>query len=105
MPFLDNKTAIITGAGRGIGRALAIAFAEAGAHLALLDRNEGPLRETLDAIAEIARNRSRTAIGVTCDITDAAAIYDAIQTIGTQFPAVDILVNNAAVGPQLALDR
>ena len=91
---LAGKTAIVTGAGRGIGRAIAIGLAEAGAQVVLVSRTEAQLKETEAAI--LARTAVKT-LTVTCDVTDQAAVEAAVaQTIET-FGAVDILVNNAGI--------
>jgi NAD(P)-dependent dehydrogenase (short-subunit alcohol dehydrogenase family) len=97
-PFrLDGKSALVTGAGRGIGRAVALALASAGAELVLVSRT---LSE-LDMVArEIAASggKART---LPFDVTDAAVMRDAIAGLG----ALDILVNNAGLNrPQPFLE-
>jgi NAD(P)-dependent dehydrogenase (short-subunit alcohol dehydrogenase family) len=97
-PFrLDGKTALVTGAGRGIGRAVAIALAAAGAELVLASRTSSEL----DAVAaEIAAQGGRARV-MPIDVTDTAAVRAAIAGLGR----LDILVNNAGVNrPQPFLE-
>jgi NAD(P)-dependent dehydrogenase (short-subunit alcohol dehydrogenase family) len=94
---LDGKIALVTGAGRGIGRAVALALGQAGAELLLNSRTSSEL----DAVAaEIAAQGGR-ARAVPFDVTDGRAARDAIAGL----PRLDILVNNAGVNrPQPFLD-
>jgi NAD(P)-dependent dehydrogenase (short-subunit alcohol dehydrogenase family) len=94
---LDGKTALVTGAGRGIGRAAALALAAAGADLVLVSRTPDELAA---AAREIEENggRART---LPLDVTDSGAVRDAIAGLA----ALDILVNNAGVNrPQPFLE-
>jgi len=84
---LDSRTALVTGAGRGIGRACAIALAQAGAEVWLAARTRDEIEQ---AAAEIRASSAR-AHAIACDVTDSAAIRAAISAI----PALDVLVNNA----------
>jgi NAD(P)-dependent dehydrogenase (short-subunit alcohol dehydrogenase family) len=97
-PFrLDGKLALVTGAGRGIGRAVALALADAGAELLLNSRTPSELQEVA---AEIAASGGR-ARPLPFDVTDSAAAREAIAAL----PRLDILVNNAGVNrPQAFLD-
>jgi NAD(P)-dependent dehydrogenase (short-subunit alcohol dehydrogenase family) len=97
-PFrLDGKTALVTGAGRGIGRAVALALAAAGAELVLVSRNAGQLEEVAGEIRE-ASGRARA---LPLDVTDTTAVRDAVAGLDR----VDILVNNAGVNrPQPFLE-
>ena len=90
---LFNKTAVITGAGRGIGRALAIGFAEAGANLVLLSRTE----KELDEVATIISDMGRTALPIVTDVTKPSDISEAIEKIKQENIKIDILVNNAGM--------
>ena len=94
---LDGKTALITGAGSGIGAAVAAAFSAAGAHLILVARTQ----QHLDEVAKPLRNRGATVETIVCDITDSAAIRAVIRDIAV----LDILVNNAGTNyPEPMLD-
>jgi NAD(P)-dependent dehydrogenase (short-subunit alcohol dehydrogenase family) len=91
---LDNKVAVVTGGNRGIGKAIAIAFAEAGAAVAVVGR-DGERNEA--AVAEL-RALGATAIGVSTDVTDRAALVAMNRTVTDQLGPVDVLVNNAGIG-------
>jgi NAD(P)-dependent dehydrogenase (short-subunit alcohol dehydrogenase family) len=91
---LTGKIAVITGAGRGIGRAIALAFAAEGAHLALIARTAAELEQA----AEEARTRGVRAIPLPCDVTSEEQVKAAMQAALAEFERVDILVNNAGAG-------
>ena len=87
---LTGKTALITGASRGIGEAAAHAFASAGANVALLARNG-------DAIAALANQIGATAIAIPCDVTRYSEVDSAIASTIATFGRLDILIGNAGV--------
>lgn len=95
---LDGKRAIVTGASRGIGREIAIAFADAGADLALVSRR----RESLDEVAREVESRGRRAFALPCHVgrTDElrATVAEAARVLG----GLEILVNNAGTNPVMA---
>jgi NAD(P)-dependent dehydrogenase (short-subunit alcohol dehydrogenase family) len=94
---LDGKTALVTGAGRGIGRAVALALASAGAELVLVSRTFGQLEEVA---GEIAQQGGR-AQSLPLDVTDSTAVRNAVAGLGR----LDILVNNAGLNrPQPFLE-
>lgn len=98
---LKDKVALITGAGRGIGRAIAVAYAGEGAKLALTARSLNELEET----AEAARARGAETCVISVDVTDQSAVDDMAQQAIRRFGRIDILVNNAGiVGPIGALE-
>ena len=82
-----NKIALITGAGKGIGKACAIALAEAGAHLIIISRTEKDLIE----VQKIIRKLKRKCTYFVCDVTN----IDEIKKIFTKISRLDILINNA----------
>jgi NAD(P)-dependent dehydrogenase (short-subunit alcohol dehydrogenase family) len=84
---LDGRTALVAGAGRGIGRSVAIALAHAGAEVWLMSRTQSELDS---AVSELRAAGAR-AYALACDVTDAAAVKRAIAAL----PALDVLVNNA----------
>jgi len=86
---LTRTTAVVTGASRGIGRAIAQALIDAGARVALIARNEIPLRE----VAERSDGRG---LAIACDVSIAAHVMSAVEIIDDAFGgAPDVLVNNA----------
>lgn len=85
---LKDKTAIITGAGSGIGRAIAIAFAREGANVALVGRRRDPLTET-------ARECGQNRLVVAADLRNPRHIEHAVKETMQRFGALDIVVNNA----------
>jgi NAD(P)-dependent dehydrogenase (short-subunit alcohol dehydrogenase family) len=91
--MLKDKTAIITGGGRGIGKAIALAFARAGADVAVVSRT----RLELEAVASEVRELGRRALAVVADISDAADVSRMVRDTLSEFGQIDILVNNAAI--------
>ncbi len=98
---LTNKNAIVTGASRGIGRAIALKLAEAGANVACVSRSLDSLKETLAAIEALGRK----AHGYAVDVADFAAVDTVAKQIGEQFETFDVLVNNAGVTRDTLLMR
>ena len=84
---LKNKTAVVTGAGKGIGKACAIALAEAGADLIIISRTQ----KDLDKVSKIIKKYKSKCISYTCDINN----YAQIKNIINKQRKIDILVNNA----------
>jgi NAD(P)-dependent dehydrogenase (short-subunit alcohol dehydrogenase family) len=87
------KKAVVTGAGRGIGRAIALQLAARGCDLALLSRTMGPLEETASAIAA----RGRRALVVRCDVANSGQVGRAAEEVLRTFGAPDVVINNAGV--------
>ncbi|HVU04283.1 MAG TPA: SDR family NAD(P)-dependent oxidoreductase [Polyangiaceae bacterium] len=90
----DDKTALVTGAGSGIGRATALGLAARGARLFLGDVDSAGLEET----AEQARNSSVQVTTRVVDVSSRAAMRDWATAVHAEVPALDVLVNNAGVG-------
>src|SRR5215468_8615112 len=94
MNTLNGKIALVTGGGRGIGQACAIALADAGADVAVCSRSSGEINVVADKI----RAMGRRAMAVVCDVTDADQVRRMAEEVDSQFGAVGILVNNAGLG-------
>lgn len=94
MSRLAGKTAVVTGAGRGIGYAIARRFAEEGAKVVLISRNPASCE---GAAEEINREVPGSCKAFPCDVADAAAVEACVKEISAEFPAIDILVNNAGI--------
>ena len=90
---LDDKVAIVTGASKGIGRALALGLAEAGADIAVAARTESELQQLCEEITALGRK----CMYVVCDMGKVDEITAMVRKVFGQFGRVDILVNNAAV--------
>jgi ketoreductase len=99
--LLENKVAIVTGGGRGIGRAIAEAFAKQGASVAICSRNFANLKETVASLNRTGHN----AVAVECDIRNSGNVDLAIGSIVDKFGTVDILVNNSGASGMNPLDR
>lgn len=101
---LDGRVAIVTGAGRGIGRMTALLLAESGADVACVARTESELDEAARAI----RSTDRRALSIRADVSDAGDVAAVAERALNEFGRVDILVNNAAVvsplGPTVGVD-
>jgi 3-oxoacyl-[acyl-carrier protein] reductase len=90
---LHHRTIIVTGAGRGIGRATAVQLAEQGANLALFDLNSADLEET----ARLCAEKSVQARHYRVNVADEAEVVDAMNQVASDFGRLDGLVNNAGI--------
>src|ERR1035437_4384287 len=91
--FLTDKVALVTGASRGLGQAIALALSREGASIAAVARSEDALKNTLEAI----RAAGGVAEPYALDVADSAATEAAVEKIAARFGHIDILVNNAGV--------
>jgi 3-hydroxybutyrate dehydrogenase len=94
MKTLNGKIALITGGGRGIGEACAVALAEAGADVVVCSRSSAEI----EAVAGRIRATGQRALAVVCDVTDADQVRRMAEEVNSQFGAAEILVNNAGLG-------
>jgi 3-oxoacyl-[acyl-carrier protein] reductase len=92
----DRRTVLVTGGGHGIGRAIAGAFAEAGADVAVLDRDSA---SAAAAVAELQARHPGDHVAVEADVRDAAVIDRAVTGLCSRFGSIDVLVNNAGIYP------
>src|SRR3979409_1800121 len=90
---LSGQTAIVTGASRGIGKAIALGLAAAGAKVACVARSADKLQETADAI----KAAGGTAEVHPCDVTDSAAVNALFDSLSEKWGQIDIVVNNAGI--------
>jgi 3-oxoacyl-[acyl-carrier protein] reductase len=88
---IEGRTALVTGASMGIGRAVALRLAREGVNVVICARREAPLLSLADEIAELGR----TVVAVPCDVTDPNASAHVLDVASGRLPAPDILVNNA----------
>jgi NAD(P)-dependent dehydrogenase (short-subunit alcohol dehydrogenase family) len=89
-----SRTVVVTGGGRGIGRAIALSFAEPGAHIVISSRTESQLQQTAADI----RAKGAEATAIPMDVTDEASVAHGFGTLHGTVKSVDVLVNNAGVG-------
>lgn len=99
---LKGKVAIVTGASRGIGRALAETAASLGINLAIAARSQGPLEETAN---EIAKKYKVQVLPVTCDVTKLEDLENLVNKAKEKFGKIDILINNAGVSSQYPFEK
>ena len=103
MSNLHGKVALVTGSGRGLGRAYALRLAAAGADVVICDMNLESAREfneelTADTVMDEVRNLGRRTIGIEADLTDKSQVAAAFARIIEELGHLDILVNNAGGG-------
>nr|WP_262922285.1 3-ketoacyl-ACP reductase [Hymenobacter sp. 5414T-23] len=94
MNSLTGKSALVTGAGKGIGRAIAVALAQEGVNVALLARTESQLREVAQEIEALGVK----AVVLAADIADRASVEAAVSKAQAELGDLDILINNAGIG-------
>lgn len=89
---IKGKVALVTGAGRNLGRVIALSLAEAGADVAVTSRTLSEIKRTEQEIKE----KGQKALAISMDVTDLNKVERAVQKIASEFGRIDILVNNAA---------
>ncbi|MBU0503016.1 MAG: SDR family oxidoreductase [Candidatus Omnitrophota bacterium] len=99
---LKGKTAIVTGASRGIGKAIAQTVASLGINLAIAARQEGPLKETAEEIRQKYKVR---VLAVPCDVTKFEDLESLVNKTKENFGEIDILINNAGVSSQYPFEK
>jgi len=99
---LKGKTAVITGASRGIGKALAETAASLGINLAIAARQEGPLKKTAE---EIKKKYKVEVLPISCDVTKLADLENLVNKTKEKFGKIDILINNAGVSSQYPFEK
>jgi 3-oxoacyl-[acyl-carrier protein] reductase len=99
---LDGRVAIVTGAGRNIGRAVAVALADAGAAVVVNARSN---RVEAEDVARAIEASGGKALACVADVADAAAVEKMMEAAGERFGRIDILVNNAAVRREVPLEQ
>jgi len=98
---LSGRTALVTGASRGIGRAIALVLARAGANIAV---NYNTRRAEAEEVAHQIGALGRRAMPIAADVSDSAAVATMIGAITSTLGPIDLLVNNAGIGPPHGLD-
>ena len=102
IPAFTSRTALVTGASRGIGKAIAIALAEAGAHVAINYRQR---QDDAEGVVAAVRKMGRESAAFAADVTDARAVAAMVSSIEKALGTIDILVNNAGVAHRRSLDE
>ncbi len=95
---MTDEVAIVTGAGRGIGQAIALGIAEMGGNVVCAARTEKEIETTAARVRELGRR----ALAVRCDVTDTTQLQDLAERTMTEFGRIDVLVNNAGGFPPMA---
>ena len=98
---LRDQVAIVTGAGQGIGRAIAVELAKVGAHVVACGRRPQPL----EAAAEAVRVHGRRALALSCDVSEAREVEHVVTETLREFGRIDLLVNNAGYRIRAPLDQ
>ncbi len=91
----DDKVVVVTGASKGLGRAMALGFAEAGAHVVIASRK----LDACESVANEVRSLGRRALAVACHVGDWSQCEHLIDATIAEFGCIDVLVNNAGIAP------
>lgn len=92
---LSNNVAIVTGAGRGIGKSIALGFAEAGVNVIAISRTSSEIEQTCEAVQAFGVK----GLPLTCDVGNALEVEETVKRALAEFGQIDILVNNAGISP------
>ena len=98
---LENKIAIVTGAARGLGKAMATGLAEAGANIVIPDINYKEAEKAADEISELGVET----LALKCDVTEKSDVQDMVQKVVGKFNQIDILINNAGICKNIAAEE
>lgn len=101
MPRLSGKTAFLTGAGTGIGRASALAFAREGARIAIVGRRVAPLHE----VAQEVGKAGGEVLPISCDVTDLESVNRSLEKALQHFGELNVIVNNAGAAVVATADQ
>src|SRR5438128_699166 len=93
---LQGKTALVTGGGRGIGRAIALAFAREGAAVAVMARTRVEVERVADEIRAIGPD----GVALVADVASGEEVFAAVERLRERWPRLDVLVNNAGGGQE-----
>ena len=96
MGQLDGQVAIVTGGGRGIGKAIALELAREGADVCVTARSDDQVQTVAKEIADVGRN----GLGVACDVSNRQSVESMVEQVAARFGRIDILVNNAGGGTE-----
>ena len=100
--MMDGKVALVTGASQGLGRALALAYAEEGAKIVINSRNESSIKP----VAEKAEGKGAEVLALAADVSDGGDVQRLVDAAVERFGRIDVLVNNAGVlGPRVAIEE
>jgi 3-oxoacyl-[acyl-carrier protein] reductase len=101
-----NKTALITGSGRGIGKAIAIEFAKQGANVVISDINAEMCASTAEELNNgVLQSTENSALGIAADVTESAAVEKLVNETVGKFGSLDVVVNNAGITRDTLLVR
>ena len=100
--LLSGKTVLVTGAAKRLGRAIALAAAEAGASVAITYRTSA--REAESLVAELAKHGGE-ALALRCDVTDETSVSEMVKESASELRGIDVLVNNAAIYETVAFEK
>jgi 3-oxoacyl-[acyl-carrier protein] reductase/pteridine reductase len=100
--LLSGKTVLVTGAAKRLGRAIALAAAEAGANVAITYRTSA--REAQELVAELAKHDGE-ALALRCDVTDETSVSEMVKEAASELGGIDVLVNNAAIYETVAFEK